>query len=263
MLNYGGPFVGPNSSVYVGHFGIQTPLLLLARYFECPTSFTFETTEKIILLLERGADVKVTDNDGRTCLHMILNYGDYRHMLGKAYCIHKWQQYCKKRKADAGKILVALVKAGADVYARNNSRKTVSEIAHCRGRTKLWMKFLKTCGYNPWNVLAKGGLNIGCRTCFPLLDTDEDNESCWDTSSDMNTDEDETSTEDETGDELNMDEEILESETEDELDTNRDEESIESETDGEVEMEYDGDSSAVESDIDMDDDGEAESDDKM
>jgi hypothetical protein len=83
------------------------------------------------------------------------------------------------------------------------------------------MRVLKTCGYNHWSVLAQGGLNIGYITCFPKLDADEEDESCWDISSDTNTHEDEANAEDDTGDELDMgeDEEVLENKTEVELDT--------------------------------------------
>ena len=72
--------------------------------------------------------------------------------------------------------LTLLVKAGADVYARNNDGRTVSQIACCKKTTwlftsgdiqyyiervnsdlrlkKIWMKVLSVCGYDPEEVIS-------------------------------------------------------------------------------------------------------------
>lgn len=241
MLNYGTPLISLNSRVIYGYFEDDTPLLLLASYFAEPTGV--ETFEKIMLLLERGADAKIVNDYGETCLHRILSYK----IAG--YFGNRWnlrinlcQPLCRRRTEDAEKVLVALVKAGANVYARTNWGESVSERAYCNGHTKLWMKVLKTCGYDPWDVLAKGGLNVGCRNYFTKLV--EERESCLDVSSDTNSDEDG---------------ETPEYEGEDELDSERDKESLEGETEEEMNMDDGEESSEDENDINMDDNQEAES----
>jgi hypothetical protein len=110
-------------------------------------------------LLKFRPDLKVKDRIGKTCLHIILGYNDLRYASMRTN--HAWSRSCKQRKEDAQKVLVALITAGADVYARTNSGTTVSEIAYRYKRIDLWVKVLKACGYDHWEVLARGGLNVG------------------------------------------------------------------------------------------------------
>ena len=60
-------------------------------------------------------------------------------------------------------MLLAMVKAGADVYTRGKFGYTVSEVARYYTHTGLWVKVLKTCGYDPETVLAYGNGEIELR----------------------------------------------------------------------------------------------------
>lgn len=138
----------------------KSPLRVLIEAFVVSDPDMVEITEKVLYWLRRGANVKIRGAGGETCLHLILRYYNDRSVWKWLQGAPTWIQYCKNRREDAENILIALVNAGADVFACDDEGISVSEFAHDYYRTKLWVKVLKTCGKDPWEVLAKGGVEI-------------------------------------------------------------------------------------------------------
>lgn len=126
MLDKGEPFV--NSNIRLRWIVGRAPLLCAA--FFC-------LTEKIYLLLKRGAEVRVRDKDKSNCLHLIFDS-----LLIGEYSIFPYMDESK----DA---LMCLVTAGADVDACNKSGESVSEAAFKASFEGLWIEVLAECGYDP------------------------------------------------------------------------------------------------------------------
>ena len=119
--------------------------------------FWHPETIALFLCRQGKGGLPIQNLDG--CLHGVLQ-GTFRG--------------CQRELTEA---LILLVKAGADVYARDNSGRTVSEIACCK-RTKwyysswrdskcykrrvnhdlrlkeIWMEVLSVCGYDPEEVIS-------------------------------------------------------------------------------------------------------------
>ena len=100
-------------------------------------------TERIKLLLRRGASPTIQDNWGDTCLHLCLRE------LPEKVCLES---------------MIILITGGADVHAVNNAGKSVTELAYqtpqggdrlfgkfrkiLRNRGLLWERALEACGYD-------------------------------------------------------------------------------------------------------------------
>lgn len=94
----------------------------------------------IKMLLDHGASVTARNNFGETCLHLALY----------------WLRFpVETLEKDS---LLLLVKAGADVYAKDYSGISVSDVANRRERNgyaywrDLWDEVLTECGYDPTAV---------------------------------------------------------------------------------------------------------------
>lgn len=148
-LDLGAPYVTPNS-LGLNDYELS-PLLLLAQAHrnQC-RGFNgyFNISDKIALLLRRGADVSFRCPDGNTCLHTVLQYGA---QVPKVHCFEKeTARFAHSRLED---VLILLVTAGADVCAVNDNEESVSDIAIRNNHLEVWCKVLRVCGYHICEVL--------------------------------------------------------------------------------------------------------------
>jgi hypothetical protein len=141
ILNSDHPIIGPNS-LGDDHIHDNSPLNLLATCYRSTFLTYFQAIDKFHLLLKRGADVKLRDKNGSTCLHL-LAYDKLRRFL--TYDENEFKS-----------ILVAMISAGADVRAINKYGLSVSDIACEHDHEEIWIEVLVTCGYDPWNVFSVG-----------------------------------------------------------------------------------------------------------
>jgi len=144
MLDYGKPFFSANT--ILGSDG--APLLVLAKFHAADTDQAYQTPDKLALLLSRGADVYAHDDNGDTCLHIVMQYDRHREISGRVFQNTVNATYDGELKD----ILLLLMTAGADVYARNNNGKTPSEIARFWNQEREWREALEECGYDPDEV---------------------------------------------------------------------------------------------------------------
>lgn len=133
-MDAGKPFITPNST---GNAELEEPpILILAR----SASNRDDIAEKFALLIERGADPNVRDNEGDSCLHILMSS---KHLPER--------RFAEKELPD---ILMVLVTGGADVFATNDCGDTVSHAALRSGYTYIWKQVLRDCGYNAEAVLS-------------------------------------------------------------------------------------------------------------
>jgi len=120
LLDVGDPFINPNST---GNAELEEPpLLILAGW--CWSDSCCDLAEKLLLLIERGANLHVRDALGRSCLHSVLRWGrpmDNSLSAGGLY-----------------DILMILVTGGATVSATTKQGQTVSDIARLFGYGNVW-----------------------------------------------------------------------------------------------------------------------------
>ncbi|RDW59558.1 hypothetical protein BP6252_12645 [Coleophoma cylindrospora] len=139
-LDYGEYFSNASST---GAEGELPPLLIVCSTYSGGTSDEIDTAAKVILLLQRGADILVKDpTNGFNCFHYILSH-EKPSVRG-----HELDDSITRD------ILMILLTAGADVYGTTNSDISVSEIAHWNNRGKLWSEVLGIYGYDPEAVSA-------------------------------------------------------------------------------------------------------------
>lgn len=103
LLELGGDFIDLHKKI---NNKVGTPILAFAG------TPGFSIPQCIEILLKYGASIKDRDCLGRTCLHLVINV-----YIG---CLH----------LGVRDLLVLLINAGADVYARDNKGKTVSWAAY-------------------------------------------------------------------------------------------------------------------------------------
>jgi hypothetical protein len=140
------PFIGLNSTG-VGDTGIS-PLFGLATIHGRGHADDFETSDKIALLLVRGADVSQRDAGGNNCLHIVMHWNRDR-------LLHYGRAMVSETYDELRDILTLMITAGADIYAINEEGATVSEVAHAGGHWQIWAEVLETCGYDP-AMVAQG-----------------------------------------------------------------------------------------------------------
>ena len=83
-------------------------------------------------LLTQGADIRARTIDGSTCLHVYL-----MHLIGD---LMPQQQPVFSKGLEEQQILMDLVEKGADIHARDNYGRSVSDIAY-QSRTFDWLPF--------------------------------------------------------------------------------------------------------------------------
>lgn len=142
FLNLGSPLISPDSTGAIQADPLKTyPLLVLSVMHRAGTAEAFETAEKIALLLTRGADVNQRDSSGNTCLHIVMDYSCFALQINNI-----------ERQNELKDILTLMVTAGADIYAVNDEKQTVSDIAHRFGHYIIWTQVLDTCGFGNHNA---------------------------------------------------------------------------------------------------------------
>jgi ankyrin repeat protein len=133
-MDVGKPFISANST---GNAELEEPpILILARSI----SNRDDVADKFALLIERGAHPNVRDNEGDSCLHIIMSYN---HLPER-----------RSAEKELPDILMILVTGGADVFATNHHGDTVSHAALRSGYTYIWKQVLEDCGYNAEAVLS-------------------------------------------------------------------------------------------------------------
>jgi hypothetical protein len=139
-MDHGAPFICPNFLVSTP--SNLTPILLLANTHAVVCTWGYndmiDISDKIALLLCRGADVSRRAEEGSNCLHLAMSY--------PALVVHSHSQI--RQHLELEDILMLLVTAGADVYAIDDFGISVSELAISYGHKKLWETVLKSCGYD-------------------------------------------------------------------------------------------------------------------
>src|ERR1700738_3026682 len=139
LLDLGHPCVDANAAVGSTFNYEQPPLLSVADHFHLSFDHSLHMNEKIFLLLRRGADTAARDNDGETCLHLVL-------MLDADMEKDNFRAYQEDEFKD---ILMCMVTAGVDLSACDMCGKTASQTAVQHGHEELWREVLAECGYDP------------------------------------------------------------------------------------------------------------------
>ncbi|KAK5084924.1 hypothetical protein LTR70_006387 [Exophiala xenobiotica] len=148
MLDNGEPFFSASNILESD----EVPLLVLANYHASYGTEPYQIPDKFALLLSRGANLHVRDDNGDTCLHVVMLYDPGR--------IHREELRTRvyqnpvndKYDGELKDILLLLMTAGADVYARNIYEETPSDIARSWNHEREWREALEECGYDPDEV---------------------------------------------------------------------------------------------------------------
>jgi hypothetical protein len=145
LMNSAYPTISFNSLGDEGKDSLS-PLCYLADSFRTGIIPTFQASEKFKFLFKNGADVQFYDDNGNTCLHLILTYDKVSvlQLIGSAVY----------NEAEFQSILMAMINAGADVEAYNWFGQTASDIACLYDHEELWIQVLAACGKNPWEVFS-------------------------------------------------------------------------------------------------------------
>jgi hypothetical protein len=137
----GNPFISPNSN---GNSGLEyPPILILAGSCYEDVGF-YDTADKFVLLIQRGAYIHARDADGKNCLHILMENGGPT---------HREQMY---------DVLMVLLTAGLDIYATTKCGQSVSNFARKHGYADLWRQVLAECGYDtrPFLVFSRSHLDL-------------------------------------------------------------------------------------------------------
>ena len=120
-----------------------------------------QVSDKIALLLRRGANVKVTGFLAETCLHLVLTEHDHK---DPCWCDRKalvWRHL--RRTKD---IVILWITAGADVSAIDRKGRSVSDEAIHSGQQTLWTEALKYCGIDIRDVHTRRNVNHAYSTAL-------------------------------------------------------------------------------------------------
>ena len=138
------------------------PLLLLAQIHSTKLSRNPQISDKIALLLSRGANVKATNALGKSCLH--LTWLHHRH--DKDSCWSRDGEKVRRHLCRTIDIAILMISAGADVCAIDEEGWSVSDIAKQSGQQALWTEALKYCGIDIKDVLAQRNSNPAYSTAL-------------------------------------------------------------------------------------------------
>lgn len=144
VLNLGTPFISLNCQ--------KDPelhsLFIFSDICQSPDSTMLDIVEKAILLIKRGADIRVHNNCGDTALHIFL----------KSYIVRLttlWRRSAYHRTwCELQQILEVFITAGADIYTPNTYGETPTILASKSGLTEIWINALEYCGVDSEAVIA-------------------------------------------------------------------------------------------------------------
>ena len=122
------------------------PLLLLAYHHSQNWGESYQISDKIALILSRGADVKAKNSRGETCLHLAFLKGCWYNRERKV-----WQHLSDTTKD----VVILMISAGAGVCAIDEQGRSVSDAAADSGQQSIWTEALKYCGVDIRDVLAR------------------------------------------------------------------------------------------------------------
>ena len=132
------------------------PLLLLVYNHSQNWVGNYQISDKIALILSRGANVKAKNSRGETCLHLVF--------LGCCWCNREaktWQHL-----SDTKDIFILMISAGADVCAIDEQGRSVSDAAAQSGQQSIWTEALKYCGIDIRDVLARSRIDSAHSTAL-------------------------------------------------------------------------------------------------
>ena len=130
-----------------------------------------QISDKIALVLNRGANAKARNHQGETCLH--LDFSGHKHFEGDcSYLTNKLKIHYARETKD---ILILMMSAGADVCAVDERDISVSDAAIRSGQEILWTEALKYCGIHIKDVLARPNADPARSTAL----SSQYNESPW------------------------------------------------------------------------------------
>lgn len=138
------------------------PLLLLSQTHSTKLSRNPQISDKIALLLSRGANVRATNALGKSCLHLIWIH----HCHDKDSCWSRDEEKVRRHLCRTIDIANLMISAGADVCAIDEEGRSVSDIAKQSGQQALWTEALKYCGIDIKDVLAQRNSNPAYSTAL-------------------------------------------------------------------------------------------------
>jgi hypothetical protein len=145
-LDFESPLISLNSTG-IGDAEIS-PLFGLATIHGHGHADNFETSDKIALLLVRGADFSQRDAGGNNCLHIVMHWN-------RDKLLYYGRTMVSETYDELRDILTLMITAGADIYAINEEGATVSEVAYAEGHYQIWAEVLETCGYDTDKVFQE------------------------------------------------------------------------------------------------------------
>ena len=125
------------------------PLHLLAHCDAMDYGTNCQITDKIALLLSRGANVDARNHRGETSLHVAFsNYSPHEEP-------GLWLRRIQRHPSRSMDILILMCSAGADLCAIDNQGRSVSDAAFEVEQEVAWTEALKYCGIDINDVLAR------------------------------------------------------------------------------------------------------------
>lgn len=158
---------------HIGDFAHGKPVLALLGEQQpdgCAYSgFDYRTyPERVLLLINHGANINASKNDGSTCLHEFLRWEiskwkaiDYRYM---------GLEDALRREIILKDVLMILCTAGATVNAINDYGYSLLDVATALANGRLWKEVLVECGYDIEKVCRDTEPDVGWSTAVDELD---------------------------------------------------------------------------------------------
>lgn len=120
-----------------------------------------EIVDKLILLLNRGADTSIRNGAGDTLFHVILSTSRlYEKCCFKKAIRDGQPQNWIRSITDPVVILMLLITYGADIHATNNCGLTPTEVAYKYNRINEWFEALENCGFNVEQLPGEPNLHV-------------------------------------------------------------------------------------------------------
>lgn len=159
LIDLGERFVSLEST---GDNNPKIPLLVLAYHHSKNYGNNCQISDKIALLLSRGANAKARNPRGETCLHLVFsNHGHHGD-----FCFCNDESRLWPHLSQTTDIVILMISAGADVCAVDEQGRSVSDAAIQSGQQILWTEALKYCGIDMRDVLTQPNVNPAYSTAL-------------------------------------------------------------------------------------------------